>query len=148
MGSKNDLKINKMTKVLKVISPFFVMEVGDTFVLSEKGDVYVSEHNEEFHKNDDSNSLNSSYKSTFCISPDYAQELIKEGYLENVEETQENRKFVNVFDEIQKLIVKYSTELKNLPEDMKDYPECVKVERATVLNNLLEVLNYLKNLRK
>lgn len=137
-----------MAKVLKVIDPFFVMEINDTFVYSDKENVYVSEHHEEFHKNDASNSLNSSYKSTFCISPDYAAELIKDGYLEEVNETKEERKFVNVFDEIQKLIDKYNTELENLPEDTKNLPECVRVEKTTVLKNLLKVLNYLKNLRK
>ena len=38
-----------MTKTLRVIDPFFVMELGDTFEYSEDSKMYVSVHNEDFY---------------------------------------------------------------------------------------------------
>ena len=135
-----------MNKVLHVIEPFFTVEVGDTFEFDDKTNMYVSQRTEEFHKTDDSNSeLRSMFNSNFAISADYAKELIADGYLEDAG----NKKvFMNVFDEIQRLSDKYSDELKNLNEDMAGMPECMKVERTTVLNNILSVLDHLKSLKK
>lgn len=135
-----------MNKVLHVIEPFFTVEVGDTFEFDDKSNMYVSQRTEEFHKTDDSNSeLRSMFNSNFAISADYAKELIADGYLED---TMEKKVFTNVFDEIQRLSDKYSDELKNLEEDMAGMPECLKVERTTVLNNILSVLEHLKSLKK
>ena len=139
---------NKMAKTLRVIDSFFVMELGDTFTLSDDGKYYVSEHNEEFHKNGDDNSLNSAFSSTFRISPEYAAQLIKDGYLEEVGTEPSKKNFVNVFDEIDNLIDRYNTELVNLDADLAGEPECLKVEKHTVLTNLLSVLSHLKTLRK
>ena len=136
-----------MSKILRVISPFFVMELGDTLVLSKDGKTYVSEHNEEFHKADDENSINSTYSSTFNISIDYAKSLIQEGYLEEVDEKSE-KQFVNVFDEISRLILEYEDKLNNVDEDMVSQPECLKVESKTVYANIIKVLKHLKDLRK
>lgn len=137
-----------MGKTLRVIDSFFVMEVGDTFEWDENTQMYVAEHAEEFHKSDDSNSeLRSSYQSNFAISADYAKELIADGYLEVV--GNENKKvFMNVFDEINRLSEKYQDELKNIDEDMASMPECMKVERITVLNNMLSLLEHLAGLKK
>ena len=137
-----------MAKVLRVIDPFFDMNVGDTFTLTEDGKFYVFEKNEEFHTaNVGSDSdMTSSYKSCFKISQKWAKQLIEDGYLEEVD-TKDN-KFVNVFDEIDKLLNEYNTELKNIPDTMKETPECLKVERTTVLSNIIKVLSYLKTLRK
>ena len=137
-----------MAKTLKVIDSFFVVEVGDLFTLSEDGSCYVFQRNEEFHKAGDESELNSAYNSTFTISTSYAQQLIKDGYLEEVVEKAETKPFVNVFDEIDKLIEKYKNELLNLDKDLKDSPMCVRVEKTTVLTNILSVLDHLKNLRK
>ena len=135
-----------MSKVLHVIEPFFTVEVGDTFEFDSKSNMYVAQRTEEFHKTDDSNSeLRSMFNSNFAISVDYAKELIADGYLEDV---MEKKTFTNVFDEIQRLSEKYSDELKNLNEDMANMPECLKVERTTVLNNILSVLEHLKSLKK
>lgn len=136
-----------MSKTLRVINSFFVMEEGDTFVLSEDGKFYSSERNEEFHKAGDKNELNSTFSSTFNISIDYAKHLIEEGYLEEVEPTSKPG-FVNVFDEIDNLINKYQNDLSNIDADMAGEPQCVKVERITVLKNIITVLNHLKTLRK
>jgi hypothetical protein len=135
-----------MAKTLRVIDSFFVMEIGDTFVLSEDGKYYISCHNEEFRKDDEDDFINSSYKSEYRISPEYAKELIDNGYLEEVGGSKKD--FVNVFDEIDNLINNYQKELSNLDKDLAGEPQCVKVEKTTVLTNLLSVLTHLKTLRK
>lgn len=141
-----------MSNTLCVIEPFFVMEVGDTLELSEDGNSYVYTRNEEFHKHgDDNGDINSTYSSTFTISKEYAASLIKEGFLEEVyaeDDKVSKNAFVNVFDEISKLLAQYKDELKNIDEDFANMPECVKVEKTTVLNNLIKVLSYLKGLKK
>ena len=137
-----------MAKVLRVIEPFFDMDVDDTFVLSDDAKFYVFEKNEEFHTNSsETEDLTSSLKSTFKISIKWAKQLVDDGYLEEVNE-KANAKFVNVFDEIEKLLNAYQEELKLIPETMKESPECLKVERTTVLMNMIKVLSYLKTLRK
>jgi len=137
-----------MEKTLRVIESFFVMEVGDTFTWDDNTKMYVAEHSEQFHKSDDSDSeVRSTYQSNFAISANYAKELIADGYLEVV--GAENKKvFMNVFDEISRLTNKYEDELKNLNEDMANMPECMKVERTTVLNNMLSLLDHLAGLKK
>lgn len=137
-----------MAKVLRVIEPFFDMDVDDTFVLSDDAKFYVFEKNEEFHTNSSEiEDLTSSLKSTFKISTKWAKQLVEDGYLEEVNE-KTNSKFVNVFDEIEKLLNAYQEELKLIPETMKESPECLRVERTTVLMNMIKVLSYLKTLRK
>lgn len=137
-----------MAKTLRVIESFFVMEVGDTFEWDNDQKMYVANHSEEFHKTDDENSeISSSYNSNFSISADYAKGLIADGYLEEVT-TDGKKSFTNIFDEIARLTQKYSDEKSNLDEDMAGMPECLKVERATVLNNILSVLDHLAGLKK
>ena len=137
-----------MTKVLQVITPFFTAEIGDTFTLSEDGTHYFTERNEEFRKAGDNSEVNSTFNATFTISLDYAKELIKEGYLEPVVEKTEKKDFVNIFDEMDKLITNYNIELKSINTQMAEQPECLKVEKTAVLTNILKVLNHLKSLRK
>jgi hypothetical protein len=137
-----------MAKVLRVIEPFFDVDIDDTFVLSDDAKFYVFEKNEEFHTNSsETEDLTSSLKSTFKISIKWAKQLVEDGYLEEVNE-KANAKFVNVFDEIEKLLNAYQEELKLIPETMKESPECLRVERTTVLMNMIKVLSYLKTLRK
>lgn len=124
------------------------METGDSFEYSDETQMYVSKHNEDFHRHHDGgDTMHSSYSSTFSISTDYAKELIKEGYLEEITDKPASD-FINVFDEIDSLISKYDDELSNVDEDMATFPECVKVEKKTVLNNLITVLDHLKSLKK
>ena len=137
-----------MAKTLQVIDPFFIAELGDMFELNENGD-YSLEKNEEFYKiaDDKTSKVQSSCSSTFVISAEYAEKLVKDGYLEEMSENKsDNREFVNVFDEINDLISKYETELSQIANE--DAPMCVKVEKQTVLNNLITVLNHLKDLKK
>lgn len=138
-----------MSNILRVIDPFFITEVGDTFELSDEEDVYSFHKTEEFHKAGKDSDVNSSYSATFNISKDYAAQLVEEGYLEEVNPTMTNKpNFVNVFDEINDLIEKYNAQLKSIDEDMADQPQCLKVEKTTVLTNILSVLDHLKSLRK
>lgn len=139
-----------MGNTLKVIKPFFVMEDGDTFNRTENGS-YVSEYHSEYelaHPDyDDDNNFFSSYNSKFEISEDYAKALIDLGHLEEVK-SENSSKFVNVFDEIERLAKIYDDELDNLDEDCKDAPACIKVEKETVLRNMLKTLEYLHSLKK
>lgn len=138
-----------MKKILRVVEPFFTAELGDTFTFSDKTNLYESQTQEEFRKSDEDDEVTSSYNSTFSISKSYAKELIDEGYLEEVDNTTtDNKPFTNVFDEIKTLKEKYSSELSKLDEDMKLSPQCLKVERETVLSNLVKVLNHLESLKK
>ena len=138
-----------MAKVLRVINPFFVMELGDTFEYSNESKMYVSKHQEEFYKADDNsiNEIKSTYSSDFQISADYAKTLIDEGYLEEVSEKADTT-FVNIFDEIDTLLEKYKTGLATIDEDMAELPACVKIERQTVLSNMITLLEHLKSLKK
>lgn len=136
-----------MSKILEVVVPFFMMEVGDTFELSEDGKSYISEFHEEFSKNDESNSnISSSYSSVFSISTEYAKELVKTGFL--VECKPANEKFVNIFGEIDNLLAKYEADLLNVEKDYANEPACLKVEKVTVMKNLIKVLKHLKSLKK
>lgn len=138
-----------MAKILRVISPFFVMELGDTFEYSNETKMYVSKHQEEFYKTDDNsvNEVKSTYNSDFQISVDYAKSLIEDGYLEEVSEKTDST-FVNIFDEIDSLLNKYKNGLSTIDEDMAELPACVKVERHTVLSNMITLLEHLKSLKK
>lgn len=140
-----------MTKTLRVIDPFFMMEVGDTFEYSADDKMYVSRHKEEFYKTDSEkvSDLKSSYNSEFQISSEYAKTLIDDGYLEEVLECELNKpSFVNIFDEIDNLLSKYKKGLSTIEEDTAELPTCVKVERETVLTNMITLLEHLKSLKK
>ena len=138
-----------MAKTLRVIDPFFVMELGDTFEFSDETKMYISKHEEQFYKmdNEDINEIKSSYNSEFQISEEYAKSLIKEGYLEEVVEN-EKQTFVNIFDEINTLLDRYKNGLDTLEKDTAGLPACVKVERESVLTNLVTLLEHLKSLKK
>lgn len=137
-----------MTKILKVIKPFFVMEVGDTFEYEADTKQYKSVYNEEHNSsNEDNSSVVSSYNSVYTISEDYAKMLIDNGYL--VEFSSKNDKpFVNIFDAIEELIVKYKKELNDLFATEDDIPQCLKVEKETVLRNMIKLLEHLSSLKK
>lgn len=137
-----------MTKILKVIKPFFVMEPDDTFELSQDGTEYVSSISIEHHETDDKfSSISSRYNSNYTISLDFAKTLLETGYLEEVVD-KDDKPFVNVFDEINSLLDTYQDELNRIDSDMADMPACIKVEKETVLNNLITVLDHLSSLRK
>jgi len=135
-----------MSKVLKVIDPFLRLDYGDTFELSADGQNYESSVEENFSDvHDDGSHYTTKYSGKFTISKEYAENMVKEGYLEEVKDKKD---FVNIFDEIDNLLNKYTDELKNIDEDWPNMPPCLRVEKTTVLNNLITVLSHLKSLKK
>lgn len=136
-----------MTKILKVIKPFFVMENGDTFEYNADTDQYESVYNEEHNSsNEDNSTVVSSYNSVYRISKEYAKMLLDNGY---VEEVNEAKKFVNIFDEIDNKLSEYNNELYTLKTNAdENTPQCLLVEKETVLRNMIKLLEYLKGLKK
>lgn len=136
-----------MTKILKVIKPFFVMENGDTFEYNADTDQYESVYNEEHNSsNEDNSTVVSSYNSVYRISKEYAKMLLDNGY---VEEVNEAKKFVNIFDEIDNKLSEYNDELYTLKTKAdENTPQCLLVEKETVLRNMIKLLEYLKGLKK
>lgn len=136
-----------MTKILKVIKPFFVMENGDTFEYNADTDQYESVYNEEHNSsNEDNSTVVSSYNSVYRISKEYAKMLLDNGY---VEEVDDKKRFVNIFDEINNKLSEYNEELYNLNNgNNDDTPQCLLVEKETVLRNMIKLLEYLKRLKK
>lgn len=136
-----------MTKILKVIKPFFVMENGDTFEYNADTDQYESVYNEEHNSsNEDNSTVVSSYNSVYRISKEYAKMLLDNGY---VEEVDEKKRFVNIFDEIDNKLSEYNEELYTLKTKAdENTPQCLLVEKETVLRNMIKLLEYLKGLKK
>lgn len=136
-----------MTKILKVIKPFFVMENGDTFEYNTDIDQYESVYNEEHNSsNEDNSTVVSSYNSVYRISKEYAKILLDNGY---VEEVDDKKRFVNIFDEINNKLSEYNNELCVLKsKDDENTPQCLLVEKETVLRNMIKLLEYLKGLKK
>lgn len=136
-----------MTKILKVIKPFFVMENGDTFEYNADTDQYESVYNEEHNSsNEDNSTVVSSYNSVYRISNEYAKMLLDNGY---VEEVDEKKRFVNIFDEIDNKLNEYNNELYTLKTKAdENTPQCLLVEKETVLRNMIKLLEYLKGLKK
>lgn len=136
-----------MTKILKVIKPFFVMENGDTFEYNADTDQYESVYNEEHNSsNEDNSTVVSSYNSVYRISKEYAKMLLNNGY---VEEVDDKKRFVNIFDEINNKLSEYNNELCVLKSKAdEDTPQCLLVEKETVLRNMIKLLEYLKGLKK
>ena len=136
-----------MTKILKVIKPFFVMENGDTFEYNADTDQYESVYNEEHNSsNEDNSTVVSSYNSVYRISKEYAKMLLDNGY---VEEVDDKKRFVNIFDEINNKLSEYNNELCALKSKAGDNtPQCLLVEKETVLRNMIKLLEYLKGLKK
>lgn len=139
-----------MTKILKVVKPFFVMEIGDTFEYDNDTNQYKSVYNVENNSSNDNNStVMSSYSSVYTISTEYAKVLIGQGYLEQVDENSaESKKFVNVFDEISNLISVYNKDLVDVLRSDDNTPQCLKIERETVLRNMIKLLEHLNSLKK
>ena len=136
-----------MTKILKVIKPFFVMENGDTFEYNADTDQYESVYNEEHNSsNEDNSTVVSSYNSVYRISKEYAKMLLDNGY---VEEVDDKKRFVNIFDEINNKLSEYNNELCTFkPKADENTPQCLLVEKETVLRNMIKLLEYLKGLKK
>ena len=118
---------------------------GDTFEPNEDG-TYTVEQTSEINRTDDLfGDFKSTLNSKFTVSEDYIKELVREGVIKS---DKPEKEFVNVFNAIDNMLDTYKSDLKNIDTDMSDAPECLKVEKTTVLRNLIKTLDYLKNLRK
>lgn len=134
-----------MTKTLKVIDPFLRLDCGDVFEQNENGD-YTAQVREDFTNNEAGRTFTTKYHADFTISKDYAEQMVKDGFLEEV---REKKDFVNIFDEIELLINKYNNELNELNSKVgSSMHPAVKREKEVVLTNILTVLDHLKNLKK
>lgn len=129
---------------LKVVDQFYNLEVGDILTLSDDKNFYEYNVSEGSSDKDSKFTFNASFK----INSDYAKELIKQGCLEEVVEKQSNPEFKNIFTEIDTLLSTYYSELDSLDVEFANKPTCLKVEKSTVLNNLIKVLEHLKDLKK
>lgn len=136
-----------MGKTLKVIDPFLRLDLGDVFEQNNDGD-YVATVQEDFtNTSDNGNVFTTKYHADFTISKDYAEQMVKDGYLEDTYSKNEDEKtFVNVFDEIDNLINQYEGKRKELKNS--DIHPAVKRESEVVYANMLTVLDYLKSLKK
>lgn len=137
-----------MMKELKVIEPFFNLEIGDKLTITEDGKSYVFTDSDSSVDKTEAGDSKFSFSATFKIDSVYAQELVKNGYLEEVTYKKSEAPFKNVFDEIDIMLERYNEELNNLDRDFDDKPACLKVEKGTVLKNLIKALNHLKELKK
>lgn len=135
-----------MTKVLKVVDPFLRLDLGDVFEQNEDGD-YVATVREDFTNNADNGAVyTTKYHADFTISKDYAEQMVKDGYLEEVATNEQNKSFVNIFDEIDTLINKYKNDM--IEAKTADLHPAVKRESEVVYTNLLTILEHLKSLKK
>lgn len=138
-----------MNKTLKVIKPCIGMEVGDVFEFNEENDSYTYRTSQKYNSSDENEDVSASFESIISISPSFAEKLVKDGILaKESNKKNSDTSFVNVFDEIDKLIESYENALRHIDEDYKHAPECLKIEKTTVLKNLIKVLTHLKNLKK
>ena len=143
-----------MIKTLKVVKPFYVdnnleIKVNEIFEWSEDEGLYINE-NTSVYNPDDSNEDTDTFSSTTktYISIGYAARLLKYGFLKDTEDVKTKDNFVNIFDEIESLKKEYTKQLDGLNEEYKDSPACLKVEKQTVLTNLINLLNHLGSLKK
>ena len=136
-----------MNKTLTVIKPYGWMEPGEIFELSTDGKTYVNTHTNEYSSTLKDADINSKMVTEYSISTDFAKDLISNGILDDGEK-KEDRNFVNVFDTMDDMLDTYQKDLDNIDTDMKDSPACLKIEKETVLRNLIKTLSYLRSLKK
>nr|DAU12217.1 MAG TPA: hypothetical protein [Caudoviricetes sp.] len=136
-----------MTKKIKVISPFYGLEVGDTLTLSDDGKMYLL----EVHKGVNSETgLQSTFDFVFKIGASKAKELVELGTFAYVEEEKEKKSssFVNVFDEIDNLLEEFQEEAKKFVNANEDKPSWLQKEHSNVIESNIDLLMYLKSLKK
>jgi len=135
-----------MNKTLIVAKPYAWMEPGEKFTLSDNGTMYTNTRVDEYSNTDKDSDISSRVETSYSISTDAASKLIKAGILTD-NDTQKSA-FVNVFDTMDDMIHTYQDDLDNIDEDMKDAPACLKIEKETVLRNLIKTVSYLRSLKK
>lgn len=142
---KQTKRFVKMDKYI-VKKPFFGMEPGDILEYEEKNNTYTNVKVSKNTWEDEGNERHFEYSSSIAFDPDTVEELENDGLI--YKENAKSQRRVNIFDEIDNLAATYEDDLKNVDEDMCHMPECLKVERVTVLENMLKLLNHLKSLKR
>lgn len=133
-----------MDKVLKVIKPFAQMQVGEVLEYDSEKNEYTNTQSQSYSKLDEDDTYTVKCTSLLTLNTDYINKLIESGYLEPVKEDKGNE-HVNIFDKIDEYLKIYVNEIKNLKEDMKEAPACLTLEKQTVLENLIRLLDDLKS---
>lgn len=142
-----------MTKRLKVIKPFSIagdpitLEIGDEFEFIEDTNEYRNKRVVRHDENNEEFSLTQDFAYSYNISIGYANKLIAEGFLEKIDEKKSND-FVNIFEEMKNIKEEYINQLNNLNTEFAESPMCLKIEKETVLRNLITLLDYLISLKK
>lgn len=137
----------KKQNTFVVKKPFGWMEPGDTFELSNDG-MYECTRTETFSNISDSEDSTAKSTSTLSASKNYISMLEKMGVVENADDVEERESFKNIFDEIDNMLETYNEDLSNIETDMANAPACMKIEKETVLRNLIKTLSYLKSLKR
>lgn len=140
-----------MENDLKVIQPFYPMDLNDVFKYDEKSNTYVSNYGESDDK--------SSYTMKCTLSLGYAKKLVKDGFLKELKNINKlelckdcsdnsearaqyyQKKYVDLRQEIDTLHTKYVKAIANPNNDNE--PKCLQVEQETVLKNLEKVTRHL-----
>ena len=131
---------------LRFIKKFGSIEPGTILEYSDKDNAYVFDKEEETNADSESNSAYMWSSSSIAMTPEYAEILIKNGILEYIEE---KPAFVNVFIEIDKICEDLNKQSKDIEESLTKDPTNINY-LATIARNkdMLNILNYLKNLKK
>ena len=109
---------------LKLVKPLYYMEAGSIFEFKDGEYVCEIKNNvNDVITNDGKNTVEFSQR--MSISEESAKNLIEKGFLKEVV-SEDDSNFINVFDQIDKMLTMYKTELKNL----------------------IKALTYLKNLKR
>ena len=143
-----------MIKTLKVVKPFYVdnnleIKVNEIFEWSEDDGLYINENTSVYNpddNNEDSDGFSSTTKTYLSIG--YVARLLKYGFLKDTGGFENKEGFVNIFNEIENLKKEYTEQLNGLDGEYKTSPACLKVEKQTVLTNLINLLNHLGSLKK
>lgn len=140
-----------MKNVLKVVESFANLDAGDLLTLSKDGENYEFSSVDEYGTDDEDGKFIGTFSRSVKLPAYQARVLIADGILQEMPDpksSENNSKFVNIFDEIDNLLNQYNTKLSEVDEVYKDQPECLKVEATTVLKNMIKLLVHLKNLKK
>lgn len=136
-----------MKNTFTVKKTFGWMEPGDTFELSNNG-MYECTRTETFSNISDSEDSTAKTTLSLSVSKNYISMLEKMGVVENTDDVKKTENFKNIFDEIDNMLETYGDDLSNINDDMANAPACMKIEKETVLRNLIKTLSYLKSLKR
>lgn len=133
-------------KDIKFIKKFGSIEPGTVLEYSNEDNAYIFEKQEETTADSETNSACMWSGSSIAMTPEYAEILKEKGI---VEEVSNKKPFVNVFDEIETLRSKVVENLNKIKTSDTHDPLYPKMSMDIYANHqMLDMLNYLKSLRK